>query len=434
MNILNKNIRYITKKSSGFLVSMLFFIFSTPIYTNAQNIGISDSGSTPSKYAVLDLSTATRRGFLPPTLTTSEMNAITPPNGTIIYNTTVNCLETYYSGHGWQSIICPCSGPPTAPSISGASSVATGTTGVSLTASGATGASSYSWSVPAGLYSAGTLTGTTTSSIAFTAGAVAGPYTVTCTAINNCGSATSSNFVITLTATCAGVISVDANSQASKDNNVVTITTTHTNEIVLVTVDGISTSGQSFGGSVSISGGSSSGLTQLVNTSAYIGQGIDYAENAAVYAFVASTVATYTITVTETHMNYYNNSAISLYGFCSTATVAGNILTGTAATFVYGGSQASTLSASITPTVANSYIVSNYANWIYNGQGTMTWPNPAGNSVIASTYNSTGAQDNSYDGYADAGSGSAITFKIQDLNGGSGNIAVAVLQLIDVHN
>lgn len=399
----------------------------------AQNIGISDSGATPSKYAVLDLSTATRRGFLPPTITTAQMNALTPPNGTIIFNTDVNCLETYYSGHGWQSIICPCSGPPSAPSVSGPSSVATGTAGVSLTASGATGASSYSWSVPAGLYSAGTLTGTTTSGISFTASGSAGSYTVTCTAINNCGSATSTNFVITLTTTCAGVIAVDANAQASKDNNTVTITTTHTNEIVLVTVDGISTSGQAFAGSISVSGGSSSGLTQLVNTSAYIGQGIDYAENAAVYAFVAATAATYTITVTETHMNYYNNSAISLYGFCSTASTATNILTGTAATFVYNSSQASTLSASISPTVANSYIVSNYANWIYNGQGTITWPNPAGNSLIATTYNSTGAQDNSYDGYADAGTGS-VTFKVQDLNGGSGNIAVAVLQLIDVHN
>ncbi|MEN9975863.1 MAG: hypothetical protein RIR36_23 [Bacteroidota bacterium] len=51
--------------------------------------------STPSSSAVLDL-TSTSKGFLPPRMTTEERNAISSPvAGLTIYNTNLNCLETY---------------------------------------------------------------------------------------------------------------------------------------------------------------------------------------------------------------------------------------------------------------------------------------------------------------------------------------------------
>jgi hypothetical protein len=55
--------------------------------------------------SILELDSTTR-GFLPPRMTTTQMNAIsTPPAGLVIYNTTLNCLCTF-DGTNWIFEVC----------------------------------------------------------------------------------------------------------------------------------------------------------------------------------------------------------------------------------------------------------------------------------------------------------------------------------------
>jgi hypothetical protein len=71
------------------------------VILNAGNIGMGTT--TPDVDAILELSSSTQ-GFLPPRLTTVQRNSITtPPNGLVIYNTTVNCLEFYRQSY-WASL------------------------------------------------------------------------------------------------------------------------------------------------------------------------------------------------------------------------------------------------------------------------------------------------------------------------------------------
>ena len=57
--------------------------------------------ASPSAGAVLDL-TSTTKGFLPPRMTTAQRDAMTArPAGTIVYNTSLNCMQ-YWSGTAWR--------------------------------------------------------------------------------------------------------------------------------------------------------------------------------------------------------------------------------------------------------------------------------------------------------------------------------------------
>ncbi len=70
----------------------------------AQNISINADGSAPDGSAMLDVSDTTR-GFLPPRLTTSQMNAVvSPANGLMIYNTDSSAYF-FYNGGFWTSIM-----------------------------------------------------------------------------------------------------------------------------------------------------------------------------------------------------------------------------------------------------------------------------------------------------------------------------------------
>ena len=65
------------------------------------NIGL---GGTLNAKALLDLTSSTTKGFLPPKLTTTQRDAIaTPPTGLVLYNTTKNQLEVY-TGSAWASV------------------------------------------------------------------------------------------------------------------------------------------------------------------------------------------------------------------------------------------------------------------------------------------------------------------------------------------
>jgi hypothetical protein len=75
-----------------------------------NNVGIGTT--TPNSKAVLELQ-AIDKGFLAPRLTTAQMNSIsTPPNGLLVYNTTVNCFY-YYNAItiSWKSMCNFSAGP-----------------------------------------------------------------------------------------------------------------------------------------------------------------------------------------------------------------------------------------------------------------------------------------------------------------------------------
>ena len=68
------------------------------VIENDGNIGIGTSN--PEEAAALDISSTTR-GFLPPRMTSSEMNAIpSPPEGLTVYNTTIKSL-CWFDGSSW---------------------------------------------------------------------------------------------------------------------------------------------------------------------------------------------------------------------------------------------------------------------------------------------------------------------------------------------
>ena len=62
--------------------------------------GISTDGSQPDNTAMLDVK-STNKGLLPPRMTTTQMNGIpAPPEGLMIYNTTVNSI-CWFNGTSW---------------------------------------------------------------------------------------------------------------------------------------------------------------------------------------------------------------------------------------------------------------------------------------------------------------------------------------------
>jgi hypothetical protein len=64
-------------------------------------MGINTDGSSPDNSAMLDVK-STNLGFLPPRMTTSQINAIAnPTEGLIVYNTSIHC-PVYYDSIGWK--------------------------------------------------------------------------------------------------------------------------------------------------------------------------------------------------------------------------------------------------------------------------------------------------------------------------------------------
>lgn len=70
------------------------------IFYNTGNVGIGTT--TPNAGAALEIKSTTK-GFLPPRMTNAQMFALTPVEGLIIYNTTLN-LPLFYNGSKWLKI------------------------------------------------------------------------------------------------------------------------------------------------------------------------------------------------------------------------------------------------------------------------------------------------------------------------------------------
>ena len=71
--------------------------------TIAQNIAINNNGTQADPSAILDIS-SNDKGFLPPRMnTTQRNNIITPVTGLIIYNTDLDCLQSF-DGTDWNTL------------------------------------------------------------------------------------------------------------------------------------------------------------------------------------------------------------------------------------------------------------------------------------------------------------------------------------------
>ena len=163
------------------------------IYNAGASIGI-NTGATPAASAYLDIS-GTAKGFLPPRMTTSQMNAIvSPAKGLMIYNTDCD-VYNYWNGSAWLPFPSNASAPATPGSITGNATPCQNATAVAYSIAAVNGASSYNWTVPSGSTIA---SGQGTASITVNFPTTNGNVCVT--ASNACGTSASSCTAITLSA------------------------------------------------------------------------------------------------------------------------------------------------------------------------------------------------------------------------------------------
>jgi uncharacterized protein (TIGR02145 family) len=88
------------------LTILSFLSFSITSIAQNDNVGIGTN--IPTSSALLDLSSTTM-GFLPPRMDTTQRNAIvSPADGLIIFNTSINSLQLKINA-GWVSLITPSS-------------------------------------------------------------------------------------------------------------------------------------------------------------------------------------------------------------------------------------------------------------------------------------------------------------------------------------
>lgn len=88
----------LTKMCRTLVVLLSSFLWMN--LTHAQ-VGINTDQTEPDPAAMLDVKSTTK-GFLPPRLSTEQMNSIvTPPNGLIVYNISVNALY-WFDGASWK--------------------------------------------------------------------------------------------------------------------------------------------------------------------------------------------------------------------------------------------------------------------------------------------------------------------------------------------
>ena len=130
---------YMHTSKKSFLISFLLLV--TVTFTQAQ-VGVGTTSPHASARFQVDANLSTQaRGFLPPRLTIAERNAITSPaTGLIIFNTTTNALNIYFSGAWYQlSTSVPTSSiatlVTTSPTNNGTLDAGTAATGVSSTVS-----------------------------------------------------------------------------------------------------------------------------------------------------------------------------------------------------------------------------------------------------------------------------------------------------------
>jgi hypothetical protein len=173
-----------------FFLFLIFWGLGKAMQAQGVNIG---TATPPHSTATLEVS-GVSGGFLLPRLTTSQRNALSNPAiGLQIYNSTTECVETYFST-GWQPTGCACSAPPVAvPSVSGPTQVCLSASGVTFSAAPVFGATAYQWTIPA---QDTLVSGQNTGTITVNFSGVAGARTLQVVAQNGCGNAVAYSFTV----------------------------------------------------------------------------------------------------------------------------------------------------------------------------------------------------------------------------------------------
>lgn len=176
------------------VLKTIFLVFSGFAITFAQSNGVTIGASNPPHpSSILDIQ-STQGGVLPPRMTLTQRNTIAnPAHGLLVFNTTSDCLQIFYTNSGWKDVSCSCTQAPPMPGlVSGAASVCANATNQVYTIAGVPGATSYQWLVPAGatIVSGGTDT-TITVNFTQTTGNIG------VSSVNYCGASSYSNLAVT---------------------------------------------------------------------------------------------------------------------------------------------------------------------------------------------------------------------------------------------
>ena len=76
--------------------------YDAALYVDTTNHALGIGTTSPSTKAVLDM-VSTTKGFLPPRMTTTQKNAITPAEGMVVYELTLHKLAVY-TGSVWETV------------------------------------------------------------------------------------------------------------------------------------------------------------------------------------------------------------------------------------------------------------------------------------------------------------------------------------------
>jgi hypothetical protein len=130
------------------ILLLLATILLTAVFATAQ-VGINADGSEPNSSAMLDVK-STSKGLLTPRMTTAQRNLIpSPALGLMIFNTDCSDLQ-YFNGSGWVPM--GNSGLISQPgTVSGNTTPCVNASGVGYSIAAVPNATSYNWTVPAGV-------------------------------------------------------------------------------------------------------------------------------------------------------------------------------------------------------------------------------------------------------------------------------------------
>ncbi len=391
--------------------------------------GITDfcSGTTNISYSVAAVSGASSYTWTVPAGCTitggSTTNSILITGGSTAGNITVKANDACGSSAASTLAVTAPSGAPATPTVSGTTPISKNSTGNTFTATSA-GATSFTWTVPAAV---GTITaGQGTGTITVTAAGGAGSGTITATATNACGTSAAGTELVTVSACVHGGTIIRDPNAASKNksgvnaltSNSLSITTSNTNDLVIVACDGFNAPGTpNFTGSVDITGawtGSATLYNKIATTYSEI----------AIFWFLAPSAGTYTITINETGYIENDNFAVALTGFNCTPDASDIIANATNSTTCAG---CQTLAAKLVVT-ANSYAIGAYCNF-WEASPAPAWVNAGALTSLNSDANTTGHNDYAYGGLAISTS-ATNTYTMKETSGNE--IGDAVLFLLDV--
>ncbi len=214
------------------------------------------------------------------------------------------------------------------------------------------------------------------------------------------------------TAFCASVL-MDSHT-AANGASTWTITTSHPNELIIISCGGYGTGGNVLSlaaGTVKVNGNNATYETE--------GRWLDpsFSWQADIWAYAATTVGTYTCTCTETGLNspYYFNFATSVWESGCALTLSNIII---------GGHDSNhgptTITASITTTQANTWIYGTIDNNDNGGTGTVAWNGQL--TALNKTYISDGIDGAQADSvYATPG-----TYAITSTDNGASNVWMTI--------